>query len=123
MRLPKFDNASVIETLKQAGCKVGIRHLRKEIAIGFDLVPRFSLDQKGGSTEVVIFADDNQFKGVAKNPKNQQYNKNFGVHVALQRAIKAMNKANDVVDCESSTMSIADKEYESLEQWAEASKL
>lgn len=126
MKLPKFDNASVIETLKNVGCKVRIRHLRnwreQLVKHPFDLIVEEVIDQKGGQTEVSIFTDDHEFKCVAKNPKTNQYNKNFGVHVALQRAIKIMNKHHS----QPTACNLGDDGYngiDMLEEWAAASKL
>ena len=101
MKMKKFDNAAVITGLELCGCRVGIRHHRGRFYVynidhDGQVWQERRINQTGGITEVVIFVDGQQFVGEAKNPKTQQYNKNFGVHVALQRAIKAMNKANNV---------------------------
>ncbi len=99
MSIFKHQNHVVIGTLESLGHKVRIRHVRKYVPsivekLGGHQI-EYSIARTGGSTEVTIEADGQTFKGVSHNPKSQSYNKNFGVHVALQRAIKVMNEINE----------------------------
>lgn len=107
MKLPRFQNHVVINTLRSLGHKVKIWHIRQWFPVYDCCQKRFApnvnvtwrVSNGGGKTIVsILTADGVEYIGEAKNPIDNQYNKNFGVHVALDRAILKMNEANDRED-------------------------
>lgn len=106
-RIAKKNNAAVIDSLRNVGNIVRITHQRTWRPLMTDKGLKFRVDNRGGSCIVSIKTPDGEsFAGFYENCQFKQYNKNFSVHVALQRALKAMNKAHAILDDEEDSFTI-----------------
>jgi Zn-dependent membrane protease YugP len=101
MRPERKPNHIIIASLVGLGHRVRIKHNRQwnpVIVQDETEGPRvvFRIKNTGGICRVTIeTADGDIYEGLFTNHSKLQYNKNFAVHVALQRAIKAMNEASE----------------------------
>lgn len=105
MRIERKNNAAVINTLTGLGHRVRIKHNRTWNPVIVKALPyavfdhdiEYRIENTGGICRVTIeTADGDTYEGLFTNHSKLQYNKNFAVHVALQRAIAAMNRENEL---------------------------
>lgn len=102
MRIERKNNHSIIDSLTSLGHRVRIKHHRQwNPAIVYDrnkgATLTFRVANTGGTCRVTIeTADGDIYEGLFTNHSKLQYNKNFAVHVALQRALINASKANEV---------------------------
>lgn len=103
MRIERKNNAAIIDSLTGLGHRVRIRHFREATTVlNKQFETELRISQTGGCCRVDIeLADGEVFTSYFRNHSKKQYNKNFAVHVALQRALKAMNKAHAIDEGES----------------------
>lgn len=95
-----LDNNVTVESLRKAGFKLRVKHIRKLVSRGHapmysirDLGMQEDIVNNGGVTEVMLTTPDAKITvtGVAECGKKDQYNKKIGVQYAISRALKHLD--------------------------------
>ena len=96
-----------VQSLRAQGHKVYVTHLRRwvqpsilatvgEVADNNVAEQDYILQAKGGMTRVKVIKNDHEIVAYAHCSKKDVYNKKLGVKIALGRALKVMEKDNDI---------------------------